>query len=245
MNRLLSTISYNKDWVRYLTARWRTYADDEPLNFRLRNGMVAQVRADTRFILNEIFVDRVYDIAGLDWTSIRNVLDLGGNMGLFALYACSRAPGATVHSFEPHPGNAGYFQRNIDRNKVPAKLYQMAVSDKRETLRFDITGNSAEYKLAEAGAKHTIEVEAVTPAEMFNLTGNIDFDFAKIDIEGAERQFFAACSDEDLRRFKAVVIEWHHKMPELLTLTHRFRAAGFDAQPVLIDHIRYLKARRR
>jgi len=245
IRRALDLIFYNKDWFRYIAARRIKYADDSLLRFRLRNGLKVEVRADARFVLNEIFLDRVYDVDGLDWGSMRNILDLGGNMGLFALYAWSRARDATIHSFEPEPGNAALFRRNIDQNNAPVKLHQVAVSDKTGVVRFSIGGNSAEYKLAREDDEDTIEVEAITPTQMFDLIDADEIDFAKIDIEGGERGLFAACTDDQLRRFKAIAIEWHYQVPELEELAMRFRDAGFDAQPVLIDHIRYLKAIRR
>ena len=48
-----------------------------------------------------------YDGAGLD------ILDLGANVGSFALWANLRWPGSTIRCYEPNPGTFAYLKRNV------------------------------------------------------------------------------------------------------------------------------------
>ena len=52
-----------------------------------------------------------FDGVGLD------ILDIGANVGSFALWASARWPGSTVTSYEPHPGTYELLRRNTDRRR--------------------------------------------------------------------------------------------------------------------------------
>jgi FkbM family methyltransferase len=245
IGRLYNLIRYNRDWPRYLWSRYTDPGKDDLSTFRLRNGQIVTLRSEVRFILNEIYLDRVYDVPGVDLARCNSVLDVGGNVGVFALYVASVAPKASVHCFEPDPKNFEMLEHNLKRNHVRAKTYRLAVSTSSGTGHLRLKGSSAEYSLGEADAS-TTPVDCVDWDQVFRLTGVDRFDFVKMDIEGHERKILAACTDEQLRRIGALSLEWHHGMEELETLARRLRGIGFDAAPqVHAGHTRYLKARAR
>ena len=95
--RLLELMKYNRDWLKYLFSRYRRPQPGGTIDFRLRNGQVIRLFSDGRFVLNEIYLERVYDIPGLDLTKCDAILDIGANAGVFALYAASRSPRATIY----------------------------------------------------------------------------------------------------------------------------------------------------
>jgi FkbM family methyltransferase len=245
VRRLFDLIRYNRDWPRYLRGRFTRPGRDSLSTFRLRNGQTVAVRSEGRFILNEIYLDRVYEVPGVDLTRCRSVLDVGGNVGLFALYVASRAPQAHIHCFEPDPKNFEILERNLALNKVHAKAYRVAVSTTCGVGHLTAQGNSFERSLGNAGAS-TIAVDCIDWDHIFSLTAVDRFDFVKIDIEGHEREILAACSDSQLRRIGALSLEWHHGVDELETLAHRLRGIGFDAKlEIQAGNTRYLKARAR
>jgi FkbM family methyltransferase len=245
LRRLHRLIRYNRDWPRYLWSRHTRPGRDDLSTFRLRNGQIVTLKTQVRFTLNEIYLDRVYDVPGVDLGRCHTVLDIGGNMGIFALYVASVAPTATVYCFEPHPQNFEMLDHNLKQNHVRAKAYRLAVSTSRGIGHLQVTGSPAEYSLGEASPS-TTSVECVDLDHVFTLTGVDRFDFVKMDIEGHEREILAAWTDEQLRRVGALAVEWHHGMEELEALVRRLRELGFDAEPHVLDgHIRYLKARAR
>ena len=92
---LLRLAKYNRDWPQYLLNRYRDPGKDEVATYRLRNGQAVSVLPEVRFTLNEIYLDRVYDVPGIRLADCRTILDLGANMGVFASYAAAEAPDAT------------------------------------------------------------------------------------------------------------------------------------------------------
>jgi FkbM family methyltransferase len=220
LRRLVQLTRYNRDWPRYIWSKYQPPQGHDLLTFRLRNGQTVTTRADARFILNEIFLDRVYDVL-------------------------SRAPEAIVYCFEPSAQNFALLQRNIHQNNAPAKAFKLAVGASNTMAFLSLAGASVEYSLSEAGPA-TEQVECVDLWRVFELTGVDTFDFVKIDIEGAERELLSASSDDLLKRMNALSLEWHHSWKELEALAERFRAVGFRAEPVrLHGHILYLRAARR
>lgn len=201
------------------------------------------LRADARFTLNEIFIDRVYDAYGIDYSSLQNILDIGANMGIYALYAASKAPQATIHCFEPCAENFEILSSNISTNAIHAKPYKLAVSNMCGVGHLEKDTSSVEYSLGEAKPTSE-EVECIDLSKVFELSKVDTFDFMKMDIEGAEREVFNSSADHLLTRIKALAIEWHHSWEELESLAERFRRLGFTANPMILQgHIRYLVAK--
>jgi FkbM family methyltransferase len=242
MRRLFRLVRYNRDWAKYLWMKRQGQHAHGLVTFRLRNGYKVITTPDARFVLNEIFLDGVYDVPGVDLAKCRSVLDIGANVGMFALYVLSRAPQARVYCFEPSSHTFSVLERNIEANHARIKPFRVAVAGSNGVAHLSLTGNSVEFALAGAGPA-TERVECVDLQRVFELTGVETFDFVKMDIEGAEREVFAATSDELLTRIHALALEWHHSWDELGLLAERFRSAGFQANRVrLHGHISYLKA---
>src|SRR5712672_2377965 len=71
-----------------------------PSNLRLRRGepIALQELADLKTFW-QIFARRVYRVSASD----RTIVDIGANIGLFALYAARQAPAARIFAVEPFP----------------------------------------------------------------------------------------------------------------------------------------------
>lgn len=243
IGRLFKMAKYNRDWARYLLQKWIPGHRDELLTFRLRSGKSITLRAETRFVLNEIFLDRCYDVPGVNLADCKSILDIGANMGVFALYAADRAPLAEIHCFEPSSENFVILQKNVFNNDVRAKLYSLAVAPTCGIGYLSLAGGAQEYSLSSAGP-WTEQVECVDLKRLFELTAVENFDFVKIDIEGAEREIINECPDELLCRMRALSLEWHHSWEELGALVRRLETIGFLAERVKHGRVLYLKARR-
>ncbi len=124
-----------------------------------------------------------YDGVGLD------ILDVGANVGSFALWATARWPGSVVTSYEPHPGTFAFLKRNTERRRdiipVNAALFPGGKATATFMSRFAGDGESGLAAYAGdtfvAGAQaQSYEVSVVDPASLPSP------DIVKIDIEGGE-----------------------------------------------------------
>jgi len=187
-----------------------------------RSDQVAVIRHRSRdvHVLNEIFGGTggrlAYEpptalSASLDAKPSPNILDLGGNIGMFGLYALHRWPGAYVRSFEPDADNAALLRATIAENRLEDQwsCTRAAVSNRAGTMAFR-GGLSADSHLVdvESGSRSSAangDVE-VAVADLFALEGHRDL--VKMDIEGGE---WAVLADPRMAELDAdaIVLEWH------------------------------------
>ena len=241
IERLIKLTKYNRDWMKYVALRFGRMNAEESVVFRLRNGQKIRLFRDARFILNEIYLDRVYDVPGVDLGLCTSVLDIGANVGAFALYTVSKAPQASVYCFEPARKNYDMLVRNLTTNRANVRAYRLAVAADCGTVPL-VTGDlSINYSIRATSSSSEI-VQTVNMSEVFAMAGVDRFDFVKMDVEGAELEILASCTDEQLRRMSAISMEWHHSTRELQSAVERLRSIGFEATAQTIDN-RYLKAR--
>ena len=148
--------------------------------------------------------------AGYDGTGL-DILDIGANVGSFALWASARWPDSRVRSFEPHPGTFEFLKQNTagrsDIAIVNAALFPGGAT--RATFRSRFAGDGESGLAAYAGDTfvedalvETYEVDVVDPASLPSP------DVVKLDIEGGEGEVLAHL---DLSRTSLVLLEFQNR----------------------------------
>ncbi len=247
IGRIIGLIKYNQDWLPYLLYRYRRPARDASATYRLRNGQTISIPHDARFTLNEIYLDRVYDVPGFDMSRCRTVFDVGANVGVFALYMASRAPDAAIYCFEPQSSNFENLQHNLAIAGVRGQAYKHAISANSGVAELSLNGNSVEYSIKSPSSESSFseKIDCVSWSDAVRLTGTDWIDFVKMDIEGAELEVLSSCTDEQLFGIGALSLEWHYSMDELQPVADRFRRLGFEVTVELINNQRHLKAQQK
>jgi FkbM family methyltransferase len=128
-------------------ARVRGPAADFPPGGRLRlpNGMtvVAQSRVEAEHFYADLFQKRIYLRHGLTLEPGDCVFDVGGNIGMFALFAHGHAPGARVYTFEPAPPLFRRLRANLALNGAAARAFDFGIADAERVARFTFYPNSS------------------------------------------------------------------------------------------------------
>lgn len=90
-------------------------------------------RNETMYLYGEIFQDQIYTPASLSVDQSEPcIFDVGANIGLFALFAAQRYPGARIYAFEPAPTIFDTLKRNVAQ--IPgATVFNIALGDADET----------------------------------------------------------------------------------------------------------------
>jgi FkbM family methyltransferase len=155
------------------------------------------------------------------------VLDLGANIGLFALSCVARDPDVRVVAVEPDPANAALLRRNVARNALGDAIEVVAAAAGTGPGRIRFAADMQELSHAlPADAAEGIEVEML---DVFALAAG--HDFVKIDIEGGE---WPILRDPRLATLEArvIVLEWHERGAEVATpraeVERLLRAAGYE-----------------
>lgn len=149
---------------------------------------------------NEVIGNKTYLKKEMTINKGENWMDCGGNVGAFALLACSR--GANVTVYEPDPFNCKMIERNLKVNNFNAEIKQVALvhNDTKEIMLFiGNNGNVWRNSIIKKWNNKGIKVKCLN----FDLEAE-NFDCCKMDIEGAEMPILENTS----KVFKKLVYEW-------------------------------------
>jgi FkbM family methyltransferase len=207
--------------------------------YHTRRGAVPYfIRHGTRDIgiFSEVFIVGEYEVppAVADRLAALGrpprVLDLGGNIGLFAVSCRERWPDAHVVSVVPDPKNLALLDRTASATEG-IEVVRACAGCNDGSVRF-VGGKFGESHVAGAESpEETIEVPCVDIFPMAQLA-----DLVKMDIEGSEWEILA---DRRLASLPAsvLVMEWHDQRcphPDPRAAAHAaLQDAGFE---VLCEH---------
>jgi FkbM family methyltransferase len=149
--------------------------------------------------------------------SWRTVIDIGANIGTFAVLAARAAPAARVLCFEPAPDTAALLRRNVTMNGIDARVLieERAVSGAAGRVDLVSPPQSSIRRVQQPGSElgHTVRVEAVTLPDIFDRHAVHRCDFLKIDCEGGEFDLLRACPPSVLGRVDRIALEFHEWQP--------------------------------
>lgn len=137
-----------------------------------------------------------------DYPKVRRVLDIGGNIGAFAMWAYSKWPGCWIDSYEPNGGACEVYRKNAPPGAV---VHQVAVTvePKAELYIGGDWGWSSTKPGMNPYEEHSVSVPVMHPKELPSC------DVLKVDAEGVELEIF-----EHYPHWNAVNIcmfEWHRE----------------------------------
>jgi FkbM family methyltransferase len=196
---------------------WDAYRSGGTIPPLVLNGLTLYHGPDDDPILlfREIFVDQSYTRGGFYQPRPGDtVVDLGGNIGFFALSMEHPERGARVHSFEPASATRARLQRNVDENALGGLVtaYPYAVSDRPGVVRLKHAALASEFSLFDRKTTREgdeEEARTVSLAGALALTGAGMIDLLKIDIEGAEIEVVEGADAGSWARVRRVVVEYH------------------------------------
>jgi len=165
------------------------------------------------------------------------VLDLGGNIGIFAHRAEVRGASKVI-SFEPVTPTFNC----LIKNKGPKTLvYKNAVGGKNGFTTFKIHtdfthigGGTSEGQDLMLNQRHIIHSEKVIVIGINEIFENMEtkIDFMKIDIEGGEVDVLTSITDENLLSLRCLSAEFHKTYEEFdefqSNFTDRMSLLGFE-----------------
>ena len=196
---------------------FKAYRSNRPLPiFKMRNGLEMHHASgdDPIHLFREIFLEecytpeKFYKIAPTDI-----VLDIGANIGVFALFLQSRARGIRVHCFEPASRTRALLEENVTSNQLSSyvTIHPSAVSDhagKVGLKQSPISGHRSLFgsQFVEDEVEY---VGCITLDQAIAYSGADSIDLLKIDTEGAEIEIIEGLDPKSWVKIKRVVVEYH------------------------------------
>ena len=209
---------------------------------RSQSGANCLIRPGTSdwWIFLEIFVFQIYQRVDEDVRRAETIVDIGANVGMFAIHAATLNSKVQIHAFEPFPKNLEQLGVNLQLNQIQrVHVHAQAVSDQTggATLYFSPGDDSGCSLNATKG--QSVEVATVHVNDLFGLCDIQKCDLLKMDCEGSELGILRAANPEFLTKLGAIIMEYHNlaEVPELISILKR---AGFECE--ILESIKTLYA---
>lgn len=222
-NKLRTALEFRRD-IRNWPAAWHMKLRPRPgalalLEFRSGLQVVLRVGTGDEAVLHELFFAGAYEAFLKDLARAESplVLDLGGNLGFFALLATQAHPEARVTTFEPGPDNLRMLRMNLLANPEPASRIQCEEAavggrDGEASWHFD-AGNPGGSGLHAGGA--AVSDTGGTQVRLKSFQGLLESlpegqrVWVKMDIEGSEFDALDGLPKACWERIAGMAIELH------------------------------------
>ena len=176
----------------------------------LRSGLRFSVRAGTTdlAVLNEaVFLNSYLGPGHIELHHDAVVMDVGANMGDFAIQAAARCPSGRVYAVEPMSEYASLLETNKKLNRLSnIEIIRVALGDHEGEITLSIAG--AESSAFFDGATNTETARLTTLPQLMHDCGLERIDLLKMDCEGSEWDILPA-AQEVLPRIRQICMEVH------------------------------------
>jgi FkbM family methyltransferase len=222
------------NWPAVGAAAWRA---QEVTHLELRNGLRIDAAPSSHLmgLYKEIWYRDGYRLRAAPLRPSATVIDIGANIGMFALYVATEGQAARVCCYEPFPESFALLRRNGEQNHLDAiQPFQFAVAGARGQRRMQVGACYGWNTLFGSSGDGSIAVECVTLADVFERQQIERCHFLKLDCEGSEYEILLQAPAAVLARVERVALEYHdhvtpHRHGELVQC---LRDAGFQVQVV-------------
>ena len=164
------------------------------------------------------------------------VVDLGANIGIFALYALHRKA-SKIFCVEPYIPYVGTLLKNLNKFNSKVVVSPVAISDVNDEVKINVNAENNtilsnvydDYSWNET-LNATDIVKTIT-FDDYLIENGIEFvDFLKVDIEGSEYRLFKSISIETLQnKVNKIAIEYHWNYTDQLNvILDKLNEAGYE-----------------
>jgi FkbM family methyltransferase len=184
-------------------------------------------------VVREIWDENVYHLSPECFLESAVAVDVGANIGAFALRAAELGARRIV-AFEPELDNFRTLLSNLESNpfaKTVVEPVHAAIWRDDGWLSTVGTGGGAKVTTVDGGRDN--RVRCLTLDRVFEENAIGECGFLKLDAEGAEYAILGAASTQTLNRCRRIALEFHAASTEVfgrfiaaLTRTHKFYVLG-------------------
>ena len=207
-------------------------------------GRGGLIEVATELWLENVYTDGFYRPRAGD-----NIVDAGANVGVFCIRMARQNRKCRVLALEPFAQNFQYLRANVARARLTnVTCLEMALGEAFGTGEMQSVGSRSLDHVFRADAAGHGATRMVPLGGLLDLTGSTEINFLKVDIEGSERDVFAASGKDVLRRFGHIAIEYHDAItPGTLETLQRVLSPTHELtlRPVVMPGCGILLARRR
>ncbi|MCT7516346.1 FkbM family methyltransferase [Aliarcobacter cryaerophilus] len=163
------------------------------------------------------------------------IIDCGANIGLSVIYFKKLFPNAKVIAFEPDKKIFDYMKFNINSfGFKDVELINKGLWKEETVLKFFSEGADGGRIADNTTNENSIEIQTVKLSNYLNK--EVQIDFLKLDIEGAETEVLLECRD-NLNNVQNIFIEYHSFCNQTQTLSAVLNILESNGFRYYIEHI--------
>jgi FkbM family methyltransferase len=208
------TLPFQIPRICYLFSNWPEYLFNyvlrirKPAEYRLRSGFrLIDGTGTLAGTLAQVFVRKQYGSVERS----RVIVDIGANIGGFAVYAAQSCQDAQIYCYEPEQRNFDLLKRNIAINRLEGRVsaFNCAVASSRGQRRLAVGESplNSFHTLPEGASRQA--VKCTTMRNILEDHGLEAIDVLKMNCEGAEYEILEGCSESDFERIASIRLEYH------------------------------------
>lgn len=168
-------------------------------------------------IANELFLDHQYRFCDKTLKEAKNaVIDIGGHLGFFSIYASLLNSTVPIYAFEPHNGNFSLFKQNLKDNRIRNVVAKnLAVAKQAGEIDLFISQEDLNHSTVHAieGTGEIQKTQAITLEKILTRHDLGQVDLLKIDAEGAEFSIIEDSPLDIFDRVSHIFLEYHDWVP--------------------------------
>ena len=189
------------------------------------------------FFVQGVFNESVYTPPGYEICESDTIIDVGANIGAFAIFAARRARNGRVFAIEPSRESYSIVERNIKTNGLDNVIIEHAaiagVAGPVTLHLSDLgTGDHSIEAVLAGETSQSEQISGITLADLFAKHDIQKCDFLKLNCEGAEFPIVESLTPELAGRLQRIALAYHTqatspKRDQSDTLAGRLLDLGF------------------
>lgn len=229
----LKIIQIVKNWHIVILVYFGFY-NKEFFYLYLKNGLKIKLRTrstDLQAFAN-VWILKEYEMEGFEIMENDLIIDVGGHIGLFALYASLKCPEGKVISVEPHPQNFSLLKENMNNNNfLKTKIVNKAITNSNNDIELFIDSQDDSAHSIHGTGKNSIQIKGTTLRDIMQENQVSNCNMLKMDCEGSEFESIESLSDDELLQIEKICLEYHiidNDSSNLDNLRNRLKKIGYN-----------------
>lgn len=236
LKHALSRFKTYKNWYAIIWPITRIKTVDRVLKTRLGPRVyVRNIFGPDFVVVHEMFCRDDYKIASIQYDCPEPVvLDIGANIGDFALLVHGLNPQAKIFAYEPEHFNLEVIKKNIGLNGAGQniKIFPLAVAGTDGEKTFYVSqseyAHTLEKNLRGNDLAQAITVNSTTIEQIFQENNINHIDLLKLDIEGAEYDVLYNLPQNLYDKIRYIALEIHdHPVHQKKSLIQFINEKGY------------------
>jgi len=208
-----------KNWYIYPKIYYKLISDKFPV-FETYTGLKIKIRKHSTDLmaLTHVWLIEEYKSKNFEINDTDVIIDVGGHIGLFSLYASQFCKNGLIFTFEPVPENYDLLVDNIKSNNLThIKPFNLAVSNSSSNVKLYLNDDDSGHSMFSKSSR-TINVDSISLQKIFDDNDIETCNFLKLDCEGTEYEILENLPLSYFDKIQKLVIEYHmaDSHPELL-----------------------------